>query len=155
MHSLCRLLWCESHDPACWCAVYSRFGGAAAQGQPRAPLYLRWYVRQTHTNYDAALFCSWRCVSPVHTNKTLHTLTSEHLCTYDAPEMAFFYRWWREQSAAMRADVRALVESGQLAFVNGGWCMHDEANTHFVGMVDQTTLGHGMFRKRTCDGCMK
>jgi hypothetical protein len=38
--------------------------------------------------------------------------------------------------------VRGLVRNGQLQFVNGGWCMHDEATTHYVDMVDQTTLGH-------------
>ena len=35
-----------------------------------------------------------------------------------------------------------LVANKQLIFVNGGWCMHDEAATHYVGMIDQTTLGH-------------
>ena len=57
-------------------------------------------------------------------------------------EQAFFQRWWREQDEAMRADVRALVEAKQLEFINGGWCMHDEAATHYVDMIDQTTLGH-------------
>ncbi|KAG8388777.1 hypothetical protein BUALT_Bualt02G0160500 [Buddleja alternifolia] len=57
-------------------------------------------------------------------------------------EMAFFDRWWEEQSPEIQEEVRKLVDSGQLEFVNGGWCMHDEATTHYVDMIDQTTLGH-------------
>ena len=57
-------------------------------------------------------------------------------------EQAFFQRWWRQQNDAMKADVKALVKNGQLEFVNGGWCMHDEATVHYTDMIDQTTLGH-------------
>ena len=57
-------------------------------------------------------------------------------------EQAFFQRWWRQQDDAMQALVRSFVASGQLEFINGGWCMHDEATAHYVDMVDQTTLGH-------------
>ena len=57
-------------------------------------------------------------------------------------EMAFFDRWWREASETQKESVRKLVENEQLTFANGGWCMHDEAAAHFVGMVDQTTRGH-------------
>lgn len=42
----------------------------------------------------------------------------------------------------MQAVVKTLVASGQLEFINGGWCMHDEASPGFADMVDQTTLGH-------------
>ena len=38
-------------------------------------------------------------------------------------EQAFFQRWWAEQSAEKQASVRALVASGQLEFINGGWSM--------------------------------
>jgi hypothetical protein len=34
------------------------------------------------------------------------------------------------------------LSGGQLHFANGGWVMHDEACSHAVSMVDQTTLGH-------------
>ncbi|XP_057982566.1 alpha-mannosidase At3g26720 [Malania oleifera] len=57
-------------------------------------------------------------------------------------EMAFFQRWWRRQSEVLRAKVRGLVKSGQLEFINGGMCMHDEAAPHYIDMIDQTTLGH-------------
>lgn len=40
-----------------------------------------------------------------------------------------------------RAAVAALVESGQLEFVGGGWVQPDEAITRFEDMVDQQTLG--------------
>jgi len=57
-------------------------------------------------------------------------------------EQAFFQRFWREANDYDKDRVRKLVKSGQLEFVNGGWCMHDEAAAHFVDMIDQTTLGH-------------
>jgi alpha-mannosidase len=65
-------------------------------------------------------------------------------------EQAFFTRWWNEQSEKTQSRVKALVKSGQLSFVNGGWCMHDEAAAHYIGMMDQTKLGHD-FLKETFD----
>ncbi|XP_038973707.1 alpha-mannosidase-like isoform X1 [Phoenix dactylifera] len=63
-------------------------------------------------------------------------------------EQAFFQRWWREQNEQTQEVVRKLVDSGQLEFINGGWCMHDEATVHYVDMIDQTTLGHRMIKKQ-------
>ncbi|KMT06844.1 hypothetical protein BVRB_6g151860 [Beta vulgaris subsp. vulgaris] len=57
-------------------------------------------------------------------------------------EMAFFQRWWRRQSPKLKVKVKELVKSGQLEFINGGMCMHDEATTHYIDLIDQTTLGH-------------
>ncbi|KAK6267068.1 hypothetical protein QUC31_017905 [Theobroma cacao] len=57
-------------------------------------------------------------------------------------EMAFFQRWWRQQSNAKKIKVKELVDSGQLEFINGGMCMHDEATPHYIDLIDQTTLGH-------------
>ena len=56
-------------------------------------------------------------------------------------EIAFFSRWWLQQTPAMQARVKALVERGQLEFINGGWCMNDEATTHYNAIIDQMTLG--------------
>nr|BAE42288.1 unnamed protein product [Mus musculus] len=56
-------------------------------------------------------------------------------------EMAFFSRWWKQQTSATQDAVRNLVRQGRLEFVNGGWVMNDEAATHYGAIVDQMTLG--------------
>jgi alpha-mannosidase len=62
-------------------------------------------------------------------------------------ETGFFARWWDEQPEDRRNVTRGLVASGQLEFINGAWCMHDEASPLYVEMVDQTTRGHQFLRK--------
>ncbi|KAG9445828.1 hypothetical protein H6P81_011956 [Aristolochia fimbriata] len=62
-------------------------------------------------------------------------------------EMAFFQRWWRQQSETVKSVVKELVNSGQLEFINGGMCMHDEAAPHYIDMIDQTTLGHRFLKQ--------
>ncbi|KAL6111177.1 man2b1 [Pungitius sinensis] len=56
-------------------------------------------------------------------------------------ETAFFYRWWKQQSSDMQQTVKRLVNEGRLEFVNGGWCMSDEATTHYSAVIDQMTMG--------------
>lgn len=55
--------------------------------------------------------------------------------------MAFFSRWWVEQTEEMKETVRQLVNEGRLEFINGGWSMNDEATTHYVDIIDQMSLG--------------
>jgi len=62
-------------------------------------------------------------------------------------ETAFFKRWWDEQNDAMKKKVKSFVSTGQLEFINGGWCMQDEAAPNYVDMIDQTTLGHQFLLK--------
>uniref|UniRef100_A0A8K9UZS1 Alpha-mannosidase n=1 Tax=Oncorhynchus mykiss TaxID=8022 RepID=A0A8K9UZS1_ONCMY len=56
-------------------------------------------------------------------------------------ETAFFYRWWKQQTDDMQNTVKQLVNEGRLEFVNGGWCMSDEATTHYSAVIDQMTMG--------------
>ncbi|KAL8603557.1 hypothetical protein ACOMHN_022509 [Nucella lapillus] len=62
-------------------------------------------------------------------------------------EMAFFERWFREQTDSMRHSVRKLVNEGRLEFILGGWCMNDEAATHYNAIIDQHTLGFEYLRE--------
>ena len=61
--------------------------------------------------------------------------------TFIYVEMAFFWRWWNEQNAGTKAQVKKLVANKQLEFVNAGWCMNDEATTDYNAIIDQMTLG--------------
>jgi lysosomal alpha-mannosidase len=61
-------------------------------------------------------------------------------------EMAFFWRWWNQQSDGMRNTVKQLVNEGRLEFISGGWCMNDEATTHYNSIIDQHSLGAEFLR---------
>ena len=41
----------------------------------------------------------------------------------------------------MCMQVKTLVKNKQLEFVNAGWCMNDEASTHYNAIIDQMSLG--------------
>ena len=62
-------------------------------------------------------------------------------------EIAFFETWWNEQSDAMRAEVKKLVQEKRLEFINAGWCMNDEAATHYNAIIDQMTYGLNFVEK--------
>ena len=56
-------------------------------------------------------------------------------------EVAFFQQWWQEQNDEMKNIVHQLVNEGRLEFINGGYCMNDEATTHYADIIDQMSLG--------------
>ncbi|UJR06766.1 hypothetical protein I4U23_011053 [Adineta vaga] len=66
-------------------------------------------------------------------------------------EIAFFWRWWNEQSNDTRNIVKELVNDGRLEFISGGWCMHDEATTHYNSIIDQHSLGAEFLRDQFGD----
>lgn len=62
-------------------------------------------------------------------------------------EMAYFYRWWKEQNIDTKLRVHTLVNEGRLQFLLGGWSMNDEATTHYTAIIDQMTLGLDFLNK--------
>ena len=62
-------------------------------------------------------------------------------------EVAFFYRWWAEQSEATRQAAKDLVATGRLELTGGGWSMNDEAAAHYSSIVDNMSLGFSELKK--------
>ena len=44
------------------------------------------------------------------------------------------------------------MQNGQLEFINAGWCMNDEATTHYNEIIDQMTLGFSKLEGQRLDG---
>lgn len=61
--------------------------------------------------------------------------------------MKFFSMWWEMQTEEMKEQVRLLVKEGRLDFINAGWSMHDEANTHYDDMINNMMKGHEFLMK--------
>jgi alpha-mannosidase len=61
--------------------------------------------------------------------------------TFVYADLAFFVKWWQELHEDTKAIVRQLVQQGCFEFTGGGIVQHDEANSHYSGMVDQMSLG--------------
>ena len=85
------------------------------------------------------------CVRDILDSVVPALLENEHR-TFVYVEMKFFSMWWNQQSDVVKDQVRFLIANHQFTFANGGWCMHDEATSHFMGMLDQTSLGHGFLK---------
>ncbi|KAM8764773.1 lysosomal alpha-mannosidase isoform 2-T2 [Rhynchonycteris naso] len=74
-------------------------------------------------------------------DSVISSLLAEPTRRFVYVEMAFFSRWWHQQTNATQDVVRDLVRQGRLEFANGGWVMNDEAATHYGAIIDQMTLG--------------
>ncbi|XP_043233335.1 alpha-mannosidase 2-like [Amphibalanus amphitrite] len=61
-------------------------------------------------------------------------------------EISYLDLWWREISPEVKDRVRRLVSRGQLELVTAGWVMHDEANSHYLSILEQLTTGHEWLR---------
>ena len=57
-------------------------------------------------------------------------------------EVGFFYRWWKNADDLMKNITYKLVQNGQLEFINGGWCMHDEATPYYEDLIGNMAAGH-------------
>lgn len=56
-------------------------------------------------------------------------------------EIAFFKKWWDNQTKEKHEQVKGLVANGQLEFINAGWSMHYEAGPIYDDMIDNMMVG--------------
>ena len=61
--------------------------------------------------------------------------------------MAFFKRWWREQTDDMKAQVQKLVDENRLQFANAGFSMSDEATVHYEDFLNNMKAGHDFLKQ--------
>nr|CAH7768407.1 unnamed protein product [Callosobruchus chinensis] len=57
-------------------------------------------------------------------------------------EISYFSMWWEKLDEDDRKTVQKLLRSNQLEIVTGGWVMNDEANSHWLSISHQLTVGH-------------
>uniref|UniRef100_A0A915HUZ6 Alpha-mannosidase n=1 Tax=Romanomermis culicivorax TaxID=13658 RepID=A0A915HUZ6_ROMCU len=87
-----------------------------------------------------------RSITPDSVNYVLSTVLTELMENpkrkFSYAESSFFSKWWDIQDDITKHSFKKLVARGQFEFIGGGWVQHDEATTHYAGIIDQMTLGH-------------
>ena len=68
-------------------------------------------------------------------------LANDPTYKFSIVETAFLYRWWNNANQTQRDLIKRHVKSGQIEFINAGWCMSDEANPYYEDIIDQMTIG--------------
>ncbi|KAL0819795.1 hypothetical protein ABMA28_007833 [Loxostege sticticalis] len=58
-------------------------------------------------------------------------------------ETSYLSLWWNsDASEKEKAAFKNLLNSGKIEIVTGGWVMNDEANSHWLSVIQQLTVGH-------------
>ncbi|XP_013170889.1 PREDICTED: alpha-mannosidase 2 [Papilio xuthus] len=58
-------------------------------------------------------------------------------------EISYLSLWWNSDATDKEKSIfQSLLKSGQLEIVTGGWVMNDEANSHWISIIQQLTTGH-------------
>ena len=106
------------------------------------------FVEKPRLNQGVTLYLSINVVNVPVIDTVAQQLAEDPNRKFIYVETAFFARWWQNADADKRATMKKLVKARQLEFINGGWCMHDEASPLWTAMVDQTTRGHQFLKQQ-------
>lgn len=75
-------------------------------------------------------------------NNMLEKLQEDPRRKFIWAEISYFSMWWDDLEQEGREIVKKLLRNNQLEIVTGGWVMNDEANSHWVSIINQITEGH-------------
>ena len=67
--------------------------------------------------------------------------------TFVFAEMKYFKMWYDLQNEQTKNQVKALVKSGRLDLVGGGWAAPDEATTTYDAILDNFAIGQNFLMK--------
>ena len=118
------------------------------RGETGAAMLEVWLVPHTHadTGWELTMDQYYQqLVRPILTT-TLHALSKDKSRRYVWAEIAYLSLWWAEQNTTTRSMVRHLALSGQLEFVEAGWCQADELVADVDGRSENLARGHEWLR---------
>ena len=69
-------------------------------------------------------------------NSTMLELYADGNKTFTFGDLKYFKKWYDKLSPSDKADVKVVVQNGQLDLVNGGWMPVDEALTQYDSLLD-------------------
>ncbi|GAA50092.1 lysosomal alpha-mannosidase [Clonorchis sinensis] len=78
---------------------------------------------------------------------SISTLLENETYRFTYVEMAFFHKWFAQQSTFLQSKVRELIRTGRPEFALGGWVSSDEAVVFYGDEVDQLTIGRDFIRR--------
>ncbi|KAL5264156.1 hypothetical protein ACHWQZ_G005288 [Mnemiopsis leidyi] len=102
-------------------------------------MYISGTIHYRHSDRTTSVQCTFQVQYIIDT--VIEQLVKDPKKKFIYVEVAFFKRWWEEQDKETRQQVKNLVTGGQLEFINGGYCMNDEASVHYTATIDQMSEG--------------
>jgi len=98
-----------------------------------------------HSHNDAGWIQTFESYYQSSTSKTItnvvEVLVKDKSKIFHWSDIAFFHRWWSDQTHSTREQVKILVRENRFIFIGGGWIMNDEALPTYKEAMLQMRLG--------------
>ncbi|KAJ8675629.1 hypothetical protein QAD02_011415 [Eretmocerus hayati] len=99
------------------------------------------WLKTVNQYYDGSFPDIHRACVRCIINSVIDALLMDSSRKFIYVETAYLWRWWKEENYTRRSILKKLVDDGRFEIIGGGWCMNDEAVTHYSSIIDQFTWG--------------